>query len=513
MKLIAFLLRHIIPVGLVAGGGLFVFSAATPPTTSRIDGLGVDLMSSPPLTAEMVEGQLAAIEQAGVEYVHIEVNWSLIETSQDVYNWSNVMPLDLFFGSAQAREIKSVAVVTGFPVYLSGTGTALDQKTVGSRWEKFIQAAVDHFGEQVDIWQIGDEINSSMRARSLAQAEPVFYAKMLKAASKIIKGTNPNDSVWMGSLVSATASDCAVNPLTFLLEINAAKGWKHADVITYQPARGAVAPEAPTTALVNQGCASSMPGSSSSISSEVQAVQDLARQLGGKQVYITGLSWTPDELLELKGGRAIDVNVLHSDLLTRATASLMGNNSIPLIFWQVDPLYQAASMSSLANLTTMTQDSKSLGQLQGESGPVQEFRFQKGARIAVLAWRSQEGDSPQPVQISNLSPGKLLAYSADSTSLVAEVGTELKVNDNGTTVVMLNERPVLFIGKSGSWDEQVKASISDQLDLWRIGLQRSISEQLNQVKASFLQWLEDLFTQAKEDAVDWGEEQIRELLN
>ena len=266
MKLIGYIIRHFIPISLLAVFGLGIYTAATPPPSSRIDGLGIDLLSSPPLTTEAVEGQLNAIQQSGVEYVRVEMNWSLIEATQDVYDWSNVLPLDLFFSSAQARGLKSVAVVTGFPVYLTTSGLPLDQQTIGLRWEKFIQAAVDHFGEQVNYWEIGDQINTTNSARSLAQSDPAFYSKILKAASKIIKNTDPNDQVWMGSLVSATANNCVVNPLSFLLEVNAAKAWSMADAVTYQPRRGATAPELPSESDINQGCNASMAASSASLS-------------------------------------------------------------------------------------------------------------------------------------------------------------------------------------------------------------------------------------------------------
>jgi hypothetical protein len=513
MKLISYIIRHIIPISLLVAVGILIYNAATPPPSSRVDALGVDLLSSPPLTPEAVEGQLNAIQQSGAKVVRIELNWALIETSQDVYDWSSVMPLDLFFTSAQSRGIKSVAVVTGFPVYLSAPGFTLDQQTVGLRWEKFIRAAVDHFGDKVNYWEIGDQINSTNSARSLAQSDPAFYSKILKAASKIIKGTNPNDQVWMGSLVSATADNCAVNPLSFLLEVNAAKAWDNADVITYQPRRGAVAPEMPSETDINQSCNASMTASSASMIAEVQSIQDLARQLGGKPVYITGLTWSPEELVSLQGTRTIDAATLQSDLLVRASVMLAGGDLVPMVFWQIDPLNQSQAITSLTDLTTAVVNSKSLGQIQGQTGNVQEYRFQNGADLAILAWRSQDGDAPQPVSFSNLAAKSITAFSTDVLGLDKAYGTPIQVDGTGSSVVMLNERPVIFIGKIGSWDEQLKAGTLNQIELWRIDLQRAISTWLGHLKSIFSQWMEGLFTRAKDSAVDWGTEKIKDMLN
>lgn len=513
MKLIGYIIRHFIPISLLAVLGLGIYTAATPPPSSRIDGLGIDLLSSPPLTTEAVEGQLNAIQQSGVEYVRVEMNWSLIEASQDVYDWSSVLPLDLFFSSAQARGLKSVAVVTGFPVYLTASGLPLDQQTIGLRWEKFIQAAVDHFGEQVNYWEIGDQINTTNSARSLAQSDPAFYSKILKAASKIIKNTDPNDQVWMGSLVSATANNCAVNPLSFLLEVNAAKAWSMADAVTYQPRRGATAPELPSESDINLGCNASMAASSVSLSAEVLSIQDLARQLGGKPVYITGLTWSPDELVSLQEGRSIDANTLQSDLLVRASVLLTGGDAVPLVFWQVDPINQTQAVTSLSDLSASIVNSKSLGQIQGQTGNVHEYRFQKGADLAILAWRSLDGDSPQPVVFSNLGAKSLMAYSTDVLGLDKNYGTVIQVDGTGSSIVMLNERPVIFISKTGSWDEQIKASVTNQIELWRLDLQEVISHGLGNLKGIFMQWLDGLFTRAKDSAVDWGSEKIKDILN
>jgi len=513
MKLIGYIIRHIIPISLLVALGLGIYTVATPPPSSRIDGMGIDLLSSPPLTNEAVEGQLNAIQQAGVKYARIEVNWSLIESTQDVYDWSSVMPLDLFFSSAQTRGIKSVAVVTGFPLYISASGLSLDQKTIGLRWEKFIQAAVDHFGDKVNYWEIGDQINSTNGARSLAQSDPTFYAKILKAASKIIKNTDPNDQVWMGSLVSATAINCAVNPLSFLLEVNASKAWSIADAITYQPRRGAVAPELPSDSDINQGCNASMTASSASMAAEVQSVQDLARQLGGKPVYITGLTWSPEELVSLQNGRAIDTNTLLSDLLVRASVMLTGADAVPMVFWQVDPLNQLQEVNSLKDLSASVVNSKSLGQIQGQTGSVQEFRFQNGPNLSILAWRSQDGDAPQPVAFSNLNTKSMTAFSTDVLGLDKTYGTPIQVDGTGSSIVMLNERPVIFIYKNGSWDEQLKAASTNQIELWRLELQDAMSHGAGHLKAIFMQWLDGLFTQAKDSVVDWGTDKIKDVLN
>jgi hypothetical protein len=158
-------------------------------------------------------------------------------------------------------------------------------------------------------------------------------------------------------------------------------------------------------------------------------------------------------------------------------------------------------------------NSRSLGQIQGQTGSVQEYRFQNGPNLTILAWRSQDGDAPQPVAFSNLSTKSMIAYSTDVLGLDKTYGTPIQVDGTGSSVIMLNERPVIFVSKIGSWDEQIKAGVTNQVELWRLDLKAVLSRGTGHLKALFTQWLDGLFTRAKDSAVDWGTEKIKDMLN
>ena len=184
-----------------------------------------------------------------------------------------------------------------------------------------------------------------------------------------------------------------------------------------------------------------------------------------------------------------------------------------MVFWQVDPLYQPLAMTSLTDLSASMVNSKSLGQIQGQTGSVQEYRFQNGPNLAILAWRSQDGDAPQPVSFSNLATKSMTAFSTDVLGLDKAYGTPIQVDGTGNSVIMLNERPVIFLYKNGGWDEQIKAGATNQIELWRLDLQAAMSRGLGHLKAIFTQWLDGIFTRAKDSAVDWGSEKIKDMLN
>ncbi len=520
MDLLVRFFRHIIPIGLIAGLGVFSISALGGSDQSRIKGFGINLAQNMPASSEAVETSLANLQAAGAKYVRVKLDWRGIETSPDTYNWNQSIPLDLIINSAYSRDITVVAVLSGGPVYLENSGAPIDQSAFGDRWEKFVSAAVQHYGEMVDYWEIGDGINTAASQAEILlpassgaalQPDPAFYTKLLRSASKIINKVDSNDEVWIGSLVNPSSGYCAVNPLTFLLEIHGARGWNSADAISYQPDWGANAPENPTANI--SSCSSTVTTNTASLASDVRSVQELARQLGGKPVYVTSLNWDENESAVLAANRTISTAQVQADMLTRASIGLMGLDTVPLVFWSADVSPQTPVANTLSNLSSQLDNAKSIGQVQGAQGSVDEYRFQKGGNLKVFIWHNVDGDNGIPVTLGNLPASSYIAYATDTLVLNNTTGTAIKVAEDGSTVIGLNERPVLLVGKVGDIGEQIKGAVADQLDMWRIQFGELLKRWLNEAKASFIQMFEELFDKAKENAIEWGEEQINGLFN
>lgn len=521
MSLIARFIQGLIPVGLIAGVGLASFSAFGNADQSRVKGFGVDLVDRMPASSDASEITLVNIQTAGAKYVRIELNWSEIEFAQDTYNWSAVRPLDQLVASAYEKDLSLVAVLTGGPTYLASAGNSVDKVAFGGRWEKFVGAAVGHYGDMIDIWEVGEGINTAYSQAGMLmpstpgaamQPDPAFYTKLLRSAAKIINRADANDEIWIGSLVSPSAGTCVVNPLTFLLEIHGARGWNSADAISYQPVWGSAAPEFNAPGL-SPSCASSMTTDSSSMIGDVRSVQELARQLGGMPVYITGLGWNTSDLAFLASNRSIQYAQVEADLLARASISLMGGDTIPLIFWNTDVSPQTSTANSLHTIANVLDTAKSIGQVQGQSGSIQEFRFQKGANVKVFLWRTQDGDNGSPVGVANLHQSTFTAYAVDAIDLNKKSGIPVPVDSSGNAVLVVNERPVFLTGKVGDLAEQASSAITDQLEIWQMQIGEIMRRWLNDAKTAFMDMLEDLFTQAKDKAVEWGEEQLDELLH
>jgi len=126
MKLLTFGFNLLLIFNLAIGPLQPVHAAPTqelaksgPPT--RIDGFGIDMSALPELNKENVDAIMQQIAATGALYIRQEIDWSLVETSPGVYDWSTAVPYDMLFAAADAQGIRIVAVLTGGPVYLAAS--------------------------------------------------------------------------------------------------------------------------------------------------------------------------------------------------------------------------------------------------------------------------------------------------------------------------------------------------------------------------------------------------------
>lgn len=487
----------------------------------RIDGFGIDMSALPPITGDNVESILQQIAASGARYIRQEINWSVVETSPGVYDWSSALPYDLFFAAASAQGIKIVAVLIGGPVYLAAAGEPISRSAVRERWGLFVRAAVERFGEYVDTWEIGGELNSSyaltpfLAPLSPGMAigpNPAYYSKLLRLASEVIKDADPNDQVWLGSLSGIFDDHCAMNPLTYLLELNATKSWRDFDAILYTPAQGSAAPERSSSGKVNSTCASNLMSTPVSLSEEVYAVQELARQLGGKPVLVSSLGWDANELSVLGSGRELSASQVEADLLVRASVILMAQNAVPLVFWHSDLLSNPSAQHALANLQAILHNAKPLGRAAGTDDALHEYHFRKGGEYTIIAWRATDGDATSPALLQAGDLSSLTAWMVDAETLTQQTGQAYPIDDNGQVSVPLNERPLIFTGRSGDLLLTIQYTLEDQAELVQIELGKLLKRGLNEAKNAFVSLLEKELDEAKESALEWGEDKLDELL-
>ena len=516
MHLLFHLFRKILPLGLIAGVGFISFASFAPVISDRVESFGVNA-----IPADSSQSSLAMIPSEPALLTRVTLDWSAIEPAQGEYNWSGSNGLDLQVAALAAQQRTIIGVLNGGPVYLvSSMDNPVDQTQLLLRWAAFVQAAVDRYGDQIHIWEIGAAINTPsgispflypQNPHTQINPDPVLYAKLVKTASTVIKTTNPNAEVWTGSMVGFTSARCAMNPLTYLLELHGAKAWGALDGIEFDPDRGSTSPE--TASPVNPRCASSLSIADTSLKGETQAVQELIRQLGDKLFRVSGLGWSADELAPLLVSRSISQEQLLADLLTRASVPLLAQNGVTSLIWSIDPAANSASARALTNLESLLVGAVPVGQTQGNDGSIQEYRFQKADQTIIVVWRAVDGDTAAPVNLSNLQVKKLYAFPVDAASFSNNDGTLIPVNGNGEALLMVNERPVVLIGRTADITIGIKQDVQNIIGLGQLEVKQSLRRLANSQKAAIRQWIASLFDSAKDQAINWGEEKLNEILN
>ncbi|MEN6572586.1 MAG: hypothetical protein ABFD24_12180 [Anaerolineaceae bacterium] len=518
MDLLFHLFRRIFPIGLIGGVGLFLFSSLAPVATNRVDSFGMDASTWASSSTEVSQ---AAFPEDPMLVVRVTLDWSQIEPVQGEYNWSGNTALDLQIASLAGSKRKIIGVLSGRPVYLvSNIENPVDQTQLLLRWVAFVQAAVDRYGEQIHDWEIGSQINTwsglspflyPQNSRTAVKPDPVLYAKLIKTASAVIKNTDANAEVWTGTLVGFTSPACALNPLSFLLELHGSKAWNTLDGVDYSPDRGMLAPEAQGT--VTPECASGLGTTDTSLTGETRAVQDLIRQLGGKQVRISLPGWTSDNLAGLISSRNISQDQLAADLFTRASVPLLAQNGIPSVIWSIDPAREPAASAALLNLEKLLVDAKPVGQVQGAEGTLFEYRFSKGDQLIIVVWRSIEGDTAAPINLANIDTKSLAAFPVDAPSFDPSGGTAIPVDESKNALMLVNERPVVLIGKTSDLTVGIRQQVENASELAQIEVKQSLRHIANDQKAALKAWIASLFDSAKDQAINWGEEKLNEILN
>src|SRR5659263_178407 len=91
MDLLFYLFRRLLPLGLIAGAGLFMFTSFAPVSSDRVEALGLDAsaFTSPSVDASL--SSLSVIPEKPPLLVRVTLDWSAIEFSEWNYNWAGTV--------------------------------------------------------------------------------------------------------------------------------------------------------------------------------------------------------------------------------------------------------------------------------------------------------------------------------------------------------------------------------------------------------------------------------------
>lgn len=224
-------LRKVMPVAFAAifalyigaQSGLVSFSQAgadvaqTAGAGSDARGYGVaasfDLLSPAELETRM--GEIAA---TGATWVRYDLSWNRsVEQGHGVYDWTAP---DRVTAAARRHGLQILMVPGLTPAAYRMPGCNAGERcapTDAAVYVKFVKAAAERYGTQVQAWEIWNEPNISYRFGP--SVDVTKYVDMLKGSYKVIKAANPEAVVLGGSLAPTATTHRDLRPLDFVNEM------------------------------------------------------------------------------------------------------------------------------------------------------------------------------------------------------------------------------------------------------------------------------------------------------
>jgi len=503
---------------LLAAGGIFIWLRSDAAVLAGSTALGMDDSQNWLASHTQDPRDFDLLEAAGADFLRVRLPFQDVSPSPGVFSWSfqaeeGYVDYETLFRRLGRRGIHPVVVLEGGPSYANHLypQQPVNREELLESWANYVAAAAAQFGGQVDYWQVGGTINDPASwgktlfpDASDPQAPPdaALYGQMLKTTYTILKSVQASDNILMGGL--ALGSDCAFHPLAYLQALQEANAWYAFDILTIElPALNG----APETAAVDACGYAPVEASSMPAADSLRAISDYALEGGGKPVWVFGLEFTGDTLTNAAVERGTLPEVIESDYLSRASATLLVHGGARRVFWNYTPTGETPgvlALQSFANLNR-TAGGKPVGGSGGipetDSGNMQVVRFSKNGRLSVVAWHTSGGDSTEPAVIPDVQGYDLLAFSADAASMKAKHGIGLKVDAGGDTALMLSERPVLITGRPDDIKQSALALLKD-----------SASQAGDGLNAKLKIWAQAQKVKAADRVGEWVDQQQRSLI-
>jgi len=494
------------------------------PLDGRLDGFGVNLPTQP--QSNLFPEALDELTKLNVRWVRVEFPWDEIEPSPNAYQWtfttdSTFRDLDALVSQAQQHGLNVVAVLDGGPVYLPHQmpNSPVNSDDLLTRWSLYVHAVVQRYGNQVHVWQIGNDVNTYQgwgnvvfptASDASATPDPVLYAKLLQAAYATIKAADPGDTVVLSGLSFTGNGDCITSPYAYLGQLDTAGAWDDFDVAAMNLWWGAASPEQ----ITNRGPAfdpqtgACLQGSTmqTDLIDEVRSFKQLILQLGDKPLWVTATGWQQSDLQAQATQASVDAGVVEADDVARTIVPILSESGVQKVFWQSlpnDPQnpgypWTVTGQQALSNLASLLTGSQPLGQRQGQQqgSTVYEYRFQKDGRLISVLWRSTGGEQAQPVLVTSLNGETMTTYPASAAGLNGSTGTPQSPSDDGTLALNVNEDPTILVAQSPDLIARGEAAVEDRIAAWRDGLTVMGNHWLDEARVSatnaLTAWLRNL---------------------
>lgn len=503
----------------LAGSAAGAASTLPEERSSHIDGFGIGSSAHLRVGYERVSEALNAQLEMGVRWTREEIPWAEVEPTEDDFRFNypfgnQPRDYDHLLDELDKRNIQMVALLDYGPVYISEP----TPDELVTRWETYVERVVNEFGDRIDYWEIGNEMNSPLFWGKVvhpvdwqpAEPNPALYSRMLRSAHRIIKEEDPGDVVILGGLVYHLSNDCSTNPFAYLAQLYQAGAWEYFDAIAIHPYRK----HSPETLLsrghpvdTDSGACKTDSVMTYKLIEEIRAIGELAEGYGSKSIWVTEVGWDRTWLEPIADDRGTTADAVEADYVVRTYVPLLSEPGVEKVFWyaqydggfKLDPPGQRA----LATMSSLLTGSEPLGQFQGEQDrghpddDVYEYRFARGRQRVSVLWKARGGDVPRAVSVTGLSGvDSVRLFTLEATDLSEDAGVSVPVRD-GQVSIDLTERPVFLLfeqpglvdrwwrGARGSflkwWEEQQRV-VEDWWEKRQLEIERKVREWLNRRK-------------------------------
>ena len=375
------------------------------------------------MRTENIEDAYREMAGIGVKFVREDIPWQEIQVGNEGFNFDyRNGALSRALNAARSNGLQ----VVGILAYTPGNGVTYNTaKEFVRHWQNYVTAVVQTFGEKIDYWEIGNEINTwwNKVRPGVTDFEPEVYAEMLKSAYLIIKKQNPNDVVIMSSLVNIDSRAAGLDPVALISKIKPFDPEKYCDAINLHVYWEGQDPDELRPNLVN--------GKTETLNMAgyvAKVIVGITKILGERMpVWITEVGFNQSAKGQLANRYNTHEDLVQSIVLVKSYITLLSIPRIQSVFWyswlndETGQTYAMSDMDKSAyhTLTMAIAGSKALGNQQAVDGSgnvindVADYRFKRAdGRTISYYWSAKpEPESYQAVLVP-MTSGAVTHYGA-----------------------------------------------------------------------------------------------------
>lgn len=316
------------------------------------------------MRSQNIEQDYKEMASLGVQIVREDLPWAEIQTGIDTY--------DLNYRDGQLRKALSAAKkhklkVLGILSYAPNSNIKIDSDTdFINLWKAYVQKVVDEFGDQIDYWEVGNDINVWWhKVRGKPEFEVGLYMNMLKSAYEIIKLKDPSDVVIMGSLVNTDNKLQGLDPFEMMRRLQEFRVHNYCDALNLQIFWPGQEPDEKKSNIVYRKA------EQFNMSEYVENFLNETERLLGKRMplWITSVGYDMTQYKDLETAYGFSSNEMQAVFLIKSYVTLLSIPDVQSVFWytwlndetgqQFDLL--EAGKNAYGTLTKALSDSQPLG--------------------------------------------------------------------------------------------------------------------------------------------------------